>query len=69
MSFNRLDTKRFTWKWFGGNCRGLWSEHTGKYYKRRLSKARRRYYKDIDNDRKPRKSFSGANSDVNWRGW
>ena len=61
-------TKRFTWKLFGGSYGSTWADR-GKYYKKRLSKSRRQYYKAIDSGLRPRKSYRGANSISNWKGW
>lgn len=48
----RPDTKRFTWKWFGGHGGdGIWGFNSrtgshGNYWRRQLHKAERRYYKN-----------------------
>jgi len=45
----------------------IWpSAHIGRYYKKRLSKLRRRYW-DLDNGHT--RGLYGAMSECNWKGW
>lgn len=45
-----------------------WPRGLGRWMKRRLSKARRKYAKERLNGRKG-KEPSGIESEVNWKGW
>jgi hypothetical protein len=42
--------------------------HIGRWYKRRLSKARRRYVRDLLRFGRA-KEPTGIESEVNWKGW
>lgn len=61
--FDELAKRHITFMETWGNKIGI-----GRYYKRRLSKARRRYAKDLIKFGRG-KEPTGLESEINWRGW
>lgn len=61
--FDELEKRHITFMETWGNKRGH-----GRYYKHRLSKARRRYAKDLIKFGRG-KEPTGLESEINWRGW
>ena len=45
-----------------------WKAHTGRYYKRQLSKSRRRYIKQLLRTGRPAKESTHWESECNWKG-